>query len=276
MNLITSATAFRSKWAVDVKMAEADLPVLICLLGSFRLLRSGQPVALRNAAKTKSLLATLALDLGRSVPRETLLQTLWPDTDLDLAGQSLNSLVHSLRKLLSDKIGNEPPVLCADGYYRLNAEAGVAVDAAWFETLVDVGRKQERAGDPVAAVESYRRAVQLYRGDLCVGTDVQALLAGETLRAHYLTILARLADYSYTVGDYANCLEYAQRLLSADPCREDAHRLVMRCCVRQGERTQALRQYRLCQTVLRTEFDTAPEPATAALYEQIRLDPSLV
>jgi DNA-binding SARP family transcriptional activator len=276
MNLITGAMAFRSKWTADVKTAEADLPVLICLLGSFRLLRSGQPVALRNAAKTKSLLAALALEHGRSVSREALLQLLWPDTDLNLAGQSLNSLVHNLRKLLSDKIGNEPPVLCTDGYYRLNDEAGVAVDAAWFETLVDAGRKQERAGDPVAAIESYRRAAQLYRGDLCVGTDMQALLAGESLRAHYLTLLARLADYSYTVGDYASCLEYARRLLSADPCREDAHRLVMRCCVRQDERSQALRQYRLCQTILRTEFNAVPEPATAALYEQIRTDPSRV
>jgi hypothetical protein len=50
----------------------------------------------------------------------------------------------------------------------------------------------------------------------------------------------------------------------------------MRCHVRRGERAQALRQYRLCESVLRSEFETDPEPATKALFEQIRLDPDSV
>ena len=68
----------------------------------------------------------------------------------------------------------------------------------------------------------------------------------------------------------------AGRLLDGDPCREDAHRLVMRCHVRRGERAQALRHYLLCQQILRAEFDAAPEPATDALFEQARLDPSTI
>lgn len=50
----------------------------------------------------------------------------------------------------------------------------------------------------------------------------------------------------------------------------------MRCYVRQGERAEALRQYRLCESVLRVEFDALPEPATTALFAQIRLDPGSV
>jgi hypothetical protein len=34
-----------------------------------------------------------------------------------------------------------------------------------------------------------------------------------------------------------------------------------------------LRQYRLCESILAGEFDAAPEPATHALFERIRLDP---
>jgi DNA-binding SARP family transcriptional activator len=64
--------------------------------------------------------------------------------------------------------------------------------------------------------------------------------------------------------------------LSIDPCREDAHRVIMRTHLRRGERAQALRQYRLCEYVLRREFDTAPEPQTIALYERIRIDPTSV
>ena len=61
-----------------------------------------------------------------------------------------------------------------------------------------------------------------------------------------------------------------------DPCREDAHRLIMRCYVRQGERAEALHQYRVCVNTLRVEFDSAPETATTILFEQIRLDPGSI
>src|SRR5262249_1379632 len=96
----------------------------------------------------------------------------------------------------------------------------------------------------------------------------------ERLRALYLSLLGRLADRGFQERDYAAALAYALRLLSHDPCREDAHRLAMRCHVRLGERAQALRQYRVCAQVLASEFQVRPEPATDALFDQVRLDPA--
>lgn len=255
---------------------EAKWPVQICLLGNFRLLKGGQLVTLRHANKTESLLANLALGPGYALPRETLLQTLWPNIDLALASQSLNSLVYSLRKLLSDQIGGAPPIVQSDGYYRINVEAGVGLDVDWFTKLAKAGEQQAHAGNRAAAIDAYQRAVQLYQGDLCTCGDLQAMIEREYLRSLFLTLLARLADESYSDGDWSACLDYAMRLLSIDSCREDAHRLVMRCHVRQGERAQALHQYRLCQAVLRSEFDAGPEPATTTLYNQIRLEPECV
>jgi len=46
----------------------------------------------------------------------------------------------------------------------------------------------------------------------------------------------------------------------------------MQCYVRQGERAEALHQYRVCVETLHAEFDAAPETATTMLFEQIRLD----
>jgi DNA-binding SARP family transcriptional activator len=71
-------------------------------------------------------------------------------------------------------------------------------------------------------------------------------------------------------------MEYAWRLLSSDPCREDAHRMVMRCHVRLGRRAEALHHYHVCATILRAEFGVAPEEATMALFEQIRRDPGSI
>jgi DNA-binding SARP family transcriptional activator len=128
----------------------------------------------------------------------------------------------------------------------------------------------------VASVEAYLQAVALYRGDLCSGSDIASVVEREHLRARYLTLLAKLADHFFNQGDYTSCLHYTSALLNNDPFREDAHRIAMRCYTRCGERAQALRQYLLCEQVLRAEFDVAPEPATIVLYEQVRRDPGAI
>lgn len=260
----------------DPARGNATWSVLICLLGNFRMLKAGQPVPIRNSGKTQALLASLALEHDYAAPRETLLQTVWPNTDKTLARQSLNSLVHSLRKQLSDQLGGAAPVMHLDGYYRLNVEAGIGVDVAWFCSLVNAGEQHTRSGHATDAIQCYSCAVRLYRGDLCATSDIPALIEREHLRAQYLSLLARLADHHLELAEYDRCLEYVRRLLTADPCREDAHRIAMRCYARRGERTQALRQYQVCETMLRTEFDVAPEPATHDLYQQLRLSPASV
>lgn len=76
--------------------------------------------------------------------------------------------------------------------------------------------------------------------------------------------------------DFVVSLQYALQLLDHDACREDAHRMVMRCHLRLGARSQALRQYHAARTILRTELNADPEPATVALFEAIRLKPESV
>lgn len=259
---------------LDGIAGEDEWPIFIGLLGDFRLLKHGRPITLRAGGKAEVLLSTLALRGEQSVSREGLLAALWPESDEALAGQSLSSLVYSLHRQLGREFGTPPPIVHTGHGYRLNLEAGVGVDVRHFEALVNAGMQQARTSDLAAAVASYGRAIELYRGDLCVGAD--AVVERERLRALFLNVLARLADYYYEQRDYASCLDYSLQLLAKDACREDAHRMVIRCYVHCGERAQALRQYHLCKDILRAEFDAAPEQATTLLYEQVRTDPTSV
>jgi len=148
---------------------EAQWPILICLLGNFLLLKAGQPVALRNGGKTKAPLSYLGLQYCHHIPRDTLLQMLWPSSDAALSSQSLHSLVYSLHKLVGDSIGGAAPVCHDEGGYRLNVAAGIGVDVARFDALVE----------------------------------------RERLRARYLTLLAYLADHHYNACEYITSLDYA-------------------------------------------------------------------
>jgi DNA-binding SARP family transcriptional activator len=257
-------------------LARAAPPVLICLLGSFRVVKTGRLVSLKPGGKAQSLLANLALQAHLGLPREALLAMLWPSSDYALASQSLNTLVYSLHRMLGDALGGRGPVLHSDGLYRLNAEDGVAVDIAAFDAAVDDGDRAVRAGDADSAFASYRGATALYQGDLILDSEVRHVVERERLRARYLAIRARLVDHRFREGDFAGALSGALELLVEDPCREDAHRLVMRCYNRLGHRAQALRQYRTCREILAAEFDAVPEPATDELYELLRREPSSV
>lgn len=251
-------------------------PVMICLLGSFRVLKWGAPVTMRGGGKAETLLLALALRHRYSAPRETLLHRLWPDQDMAPASRSLNSLVYSLHKLLGDALGGAPAIACADGVYRLNHGAGVAVDIDRFDQLVLAAERQARAGNHEARAALDRQAARLYRGNIESGLDLPDIVERERVRTLCLTLLARLAAEHRERGEADAALRYARRMIELDPCREDGHRLAMRCYVALGERAQALRQYRLCESALRVEFDAVPEPATTALFDQIRTAPQSV
>jgi DNA-binding SARP family transcriptional activator len=190
-----------------------------------------------------------------------------------LATQSLNSLIYSLRRQLAPALGGEAPLLYSGGCYQLNVSAGIETDIARFEALVQQGNQSLNSGEHAQAMRSFHQAVDLYHGDLRNAMDIYAVIERERLRACYLTLLAQIADHSFEQAEYGACLTYAQRLLVGDPCREDAHRLIMRCYLSQGQRAQALRHYRFCIDILQAELGIAPEPATIVLYEQIRENP---
>jgi DNA-binding SARP family transcriptional activator len=251
----------------------ASWPIMICLLGNFRLLVAGELVPIRAGGKSEALLSLLALQSGRRVAREQIVQALWPESDPGLGLRSLNTLVYRLHKLLGPPLQGAAPILHEDGYYRLNVETGIGVDVRCFDLLVAEGHQQLRAGNTAGALVAYQRAAELYRDDLRLAMGAHTVMERERLRARYLTLLAEVAELLYRAGNYSTALEYLWHLLTRDSYREDAHRLVMRCYVRRGERAAALHQYQVCADVLRVEFDSAPEAATVALYDQIRLDP---
>lgn len=261
---------------VDSEDAAGGARILVCLLGSVRLLKDGESIPLRPGGKTESLLAALALRAEQGVSRASLIDRIWSESDGSLAAQSLHSLVYSLHRRLGDRIGGSPPIVFSEGRYLLNLAAGVDVDTRQFERLVAGGDRVRGRGDSVAAEAAYGAAIRLYQGDVGCALDAHDVIERERLRSLQLNVLATLSEGAYERRQYADCLDLTMRLLAVDPCREDAHRLAMRCYVRDGERAQAFRQYRLCEGVLRAEFDTTPEPETRELFDLIRLAPDTV
>jgi DNA-binding SARP family transcriptional activator len=256
----------------DIERGEARA-VRICLLGRFEILRHGSPIPLRPGGKVEQLIGVLSVRSRNGISREALLEEVWPGSDVALAGHSLNSMTHWLKQQLGDALGRQPPVRRSAGRYSLALDGDLSLDVIEFERFVDMGHRCSAAGDIDAAVCAYDEALELYAGDLSSGPGVLFLLERERLRSRYLSIMASLAEHFYALGNYSESMKHALGLLYADPCREDAHRMVMRSYVRAGQRAQALRHFDTCRTILAREFDAVPESATVALFEAIRKNP---
>jgi len=239
-------------------------------------LKGGLAVSLRSGGKVEQMLMRLAFHARDGMSRDELLGDLWPSAELALAAQSLNTLVSWVNRTLYNGPAGCALIVRSFGRYRLNTDGGVRVDVLEFDASVSAGDLRARAGDRPGAISSYEQAVALYTGDLVAASDVDHLIERERLRARYLRVLAELSEDWFTMGSYDLALSEAYDLLAREPCREDAHRMAMRCFVRMDQRAQAVRQYRLCRDVLAIEFGVAPERTTDALFDLIRSSPQSV
>jgi DNA-binding SARP family transcriptional activator len=69
--------------------------------------------------------------------------------------------------------------------------------------------------------------------------------------------------------DLQRAIELYQHLLAQDSYREVAHRELMRCYFRLGDRAAAIKQYQTCVEILREDLGLDPAEETEALYLRI-------
>src|SRR5581483_9402192 len=225
----------------------------IRLFGSLRVeTGDGRPLALGYPrARVEALLAALVLHRPRPLSRARLAALLWPDA-LD-ARASLRRVAHALRRSLP------PDVLLEDRQTIGWNPAACWLDVQAFEALLDQGDE--------AALEA---AVGRYHGDLLEDLDHAWIVPErERLRARYLDALGQQVVALRRARRFADAITVAQRLLTADPLREQGHQQLIALLALAGERAAALRQYERCREVLRAELDVEPLEETRRLRDRV-------
>ena len=251
--------------------ATTTVPVAVHMLGAFSMTIGDLTVKL-SASRGLSLLKYLLLHHNKQkVLREVLMDVFWPDAEPEIARNNLNVAIHSLRKALREIIFL-PVIIFEDGAYGLESNLRVWLDVEEFENCVKAGQRLEERNQLTAAVTEYESAISLYQGDFLEENPYEewTVLTRERLRMAYLDVLDRLSQIYFNQERYAACIAVCQLILTRDPCREDAHCLLMRCYGRQEQYPLALRQYQICVEALRAELDVEPAMKTRQLYERIR------
>ncbi len=214
-----------------------------------------------SAKKAKALLAYLALQPNKAHQRETLASLLWEECSSTQARQSLRQTLSALRKTLNsgDSMidGNQQSVF-------LNKDQ-VEIDVLNFDNLC---KREDQS--------SLQKALKLYQGELLEGLYTRSQgfddwleLERSQRREKALQIMDVLLEKAQSENQLEQVIRLGIKMASLDPLRESVHRVLMDAYNKQGRRNAALKQYRLCQQLLRDDLSIAPEEETQTLYQTI-------
>jgi predicted ATPase/DNA-binding SARP family transcriptional activator len=216
----------------------------IRLLGGFEVLVDGQRIPDDSWRRhdPAALVKLLALSRGQRLPREQVLDVLWPELLIEQGAPRLHKAAHFARNAL----GHSDSVVLSGDAVSLFPFADVAVDVERFDQAASAAGSDD--GSDLAA-----EAVEQYRGDLLPDDLYEPWADGprDRLRLRYLRLL--------------HALERWEQVVEADPVDEHAHLQLVQDHLRRRDRRAALGQLEHMEKVMLRELGTGLSEAALAL-----------
>jgi ATP/maltotriose-dependent transcriptional regulator MalT/DNA-binding SARP family transcriptional activator len=261
----------------------------VTTLGGFGVQRpDGSELGLRDWQREKArlLFQLLLTHRHKPLPKEQILEYLWPESEPTAADTRfkvvLNALVRALEPERSSRSQSNYIIRSGSGAslaYSLNTDPEqIWLDATEFENLATQGAHAEllatQGREAVSSLELYNRALELYRGDFLPGCLYEDWAAPERERllALFLATAERLTRLLAEAGEWERCVTICRLILARDNCWEEAYRRMMLAQWKQGNRAAALRTYEKCTATLSEELGVEPMPQTLKLYQEILQD----
>jgi DNA-binding SARP family transcriptional activator len=262
-------------WARSLLDALPTVPTAsleLGLLGPTTLRRAGRAVDHPHWRRERVRALLLLLMTRGGGTREELAGALWPDLASAAAMRNLRvTLSYLLAVLEPDRAEGAPSCFVrAEGAgLRLTGHDWLRVDAWEMERLLDLGAQAESLGES-AALDSYRRAVDLYRGPYLIdaGYEEWALPHRDRLVARFVAGAVRAGELTLAGGDPDEALHLASRALEAEPWSEPAHRLAVAAHVARGDRAAARRAMHTCLRQL-DELGVPPTEDTEIVFRAV-------
>jgi ATP/maltotriose-dependent transcriptional regulator MalT/DNA-binding SARP family transcriptional activator len=239
--------------------------IVVQTFGGFRVVRAGEPVALTEwkSKKARDLLKILITRRGRPIPRDALMEALWPGGDPTAVANRLSVALSTIRRILTpDRPHERSAVVVVGDAITLNLSR-VLVDLETFFSDAETGLALLQRGGRDDALEILRSAEEAYVGDFLEEDLYEDWAAAmrEEARLVYLAVARALAEAASAKGQYETASRYRLRCLERDPHDERAHHGLISSFVGAGRIAEARRAY--ATYVVRME-EIGVEPATFA------------
>lgn len=223
-------------------------------------------------SKARLLFAMLASHRGADIPRDQILDALWPHMDEERARSNFYVAWSTMKSTLSEGLEGAgcPYVESIRGRCHILMDS-VRLDLDDFEHAVNALRNAEEECDAAGVVDALHLLSNVYRGDLLPGDVYQDWFAPlrDSLRHRFIEAMSRGAEALLELDDPCEALVYARRALQADPLREDIYQLTLRAHIAAGQRSAAIETFLQCRSQLSEELGLDPSTDTMALYDEI-------
>ncbi|MEX2555943.1 MAG: BTAD domain-containing putative transcriptional regulator [Actinomycetota bacterium] len=235
------------------------------ILGPLELVQQGEKLPL-GGAKERALLVRLAIEAGREVSTDRLIEDLWEGGPPDRALDTLRVYVSHLRKSL--------PAHSIETKHHGYALTVEDIDVARFAALA----ARARAEEPKVASRTLREALSLWRGPALADVADATWARGRAgqLEEERLAALEARVGADLARGAHAELIGELEMLTAAHPLRERFWELRIVALYRAGRQADALGAYRELRRALSEELGVDPSPDLQALERKVlEHDPSL-
>ncbi|MEV0319361.1 BTAD domain-containing putative transcriptional regulator [Streptomyces sp. NPDC050658] len=215
------------------------------------------------------MLAALALDTGRPVPLDTLIDRLWDESPPAKPRASLHAYAARIRRRLRTTPGDGDQLVQHAHTYTLGIPAD-QVDCHHFKHLADRARTLADGGADTEALELLRTAEDLWRGEPLAGLPglwaerIRTALTGQRLAAQLTRIGIELRR-----GRFAELVTEVAALLDQHPDDETLAAMYMTAAYGCGRQADALHAYDTVRRHLREALGTDPGEALTRLHRLI-------
>jgi predicted ATPase/DNA-binding SARP family transcriptional activator len=245
--------------------------VKVRFFGAFEVSEDGVPVPVRGA-KQRALLAMLALQRGKPVSADRLIDAVWGDQPVANPANALQAQIGQLRRTLGSSF-----IITSEAGYAL-AIATDDLDAVQFEQLVADGLRLSEKGEMALASTVLSDALALRRGEPLSEFAYADFARSERAHLEELTIVAVEArvEADLAGGRNAELVDELEAQCREHPLRERLWELLMLALYGAGRQAEALRAYSEIRDHLVEELGIDPGPALRDLETRIlNQDPSL-
>ncbi|MFI7632791.1 BTAD domain-containing putative transcriptional regulator [Nonomuraea sp. NPDC049400] len=240
------------------------------LLGPVQVVR-GDGVVPVPAPKHRVVLAILAINSGRPVPADRIIEELWQGSEPKFARKTLQGYIWRLRRVLGEDL------LTRGGGYELRGTPQ-GTDAARFERLLAEGQRALRTREPALARGRLDAALALWRGPALADVPAGPMIRAHADRLEEARLLAveAMLEADVELGRQAATIPVLRELTAAHPLRESLHALLMLALYRSGRQVEALSVYAGLRATLISEQGLEPGRAVRELHRRIlAADPAL-
>ncbi len=239
----------------------------ISVLGPLSISRDGALVNEGELRRQRVRELLCFLVVRRRARREEITDVLWPD--LDDRGHNLRVTLNYLQHVLQpDRATSDPPYFLRSNGPWLSLEGldHLDVDAWTLDGLLDDAQQAERSGTPAAALELYREALPLWRGEPFGDVPYSDWADSERvrLRSKYTAAAVRAGELLLAAGMPSEARTAAHHAIDADRTAESSYQLLARSHLAENDLVGARHAVDNCRTAL-AELDLRPGIATIAL-----------